>query len=78
MRSSDILELSLFLNILFPNSCGSDACYEITEEGKLEGMQLKMHAGREGVFDAEVLLSEENAPDGWEIQGKIFSFKRLD
>jgi hypothetical protein len=48
---------------------GMDHSYNVTDDGKLEGLELMAHSGKPGVHDPANILSLKNAPDGWDLEG---------
>jgi hypothetical protein len=47
---------------------GTDQSYGVTEDGRLEGLDLQAHSGRMGIHNPAEILSLENAPDGWDLE----------
>ncbi len=50
------------------NQGGDDGFYHVTEDGKLEGVELPHHSGREGVHEPADILSLEKSSKGWDLE----------
>lgn len=61
------------------SSGGYDEHYEVTDEGKLEGVIAEAHSGKEGVFEPEKMLNRDKLSFGWTIEDDswIYWFRKF-